>query len=199
MIDQPPATPRKDALNEGAARAPAATPRASSTLGAAKGAFGDLRREKASISVEHGVTDRLAAGSLPGAADLARHAILADVNDPARGGVGEAWVRIPEATAWAPEGSPDYTVRVGGRAGGKRLLRLSDGQEPVAYADVSANARIAVLASLFEQALATPSPSRIRIEALRDEVRRVDKAEGGYGRARLLALLAGALTSLPER
>ncbi|MEP7028293.1 MAG: hypothetical protein ABI960_06840, partial [Candidatus Eisenbacteria bacterium] len=84
-----------------------------------------------------------------------------------------------------------------GQAG--RIQQVDGIFAPVLYKDASPGARTAVLAYLFERALASTPPSRARLVALRNEVERIDPAAGGSGRARLLALLSGALAAVPER
>ncbi len=198
-VDGLPVNPPKDALSGGAAKAPASTPAPGANGGAVQSRYRDSGPGAGLVLPPTGVTDRLAAGTLPGAADLAQHPIVRDITS---GRAFKAFVAISEPTLWAPEGNASYKVFLLGFPGGVSVEAGSisvTGEHPVPFENATAPARLAVLASLFEQALVQTPPSRARIEALREEVRRIDAAEGGYGRTRLLALLAGALKALPAR
>jgi hypothetical protein len=190
---------KESAKNEAAPKA-ALAPTGSSSWG-----VGMAARDGAAAAppraIDHAAGDRLAVGTLPSAAELARHAILSDVLDPAHGGDLHAWVRLPEDAAWAPAGwREDWTVSVVSGESGATAMDgeiHEAGNRPVDYDDAPPRVQVAVLAHLLERALVTPGHGRL--EALRKAALAIDPVAGGYGRSRLLTLLAGALGAAPAR
>ncbi|MEP7029031.1 MAG: hypothetical protein ABI960_10585, partial [Candidatus Eisenbacteria bacterium] len=75
------------------------------------GAFkSQVRSSPAPTSPTRSAADRLALGTLPTEAELEQHGILNEIARTVGGSPRNVLVRIPRATAWAPEGGPDYIV-----------------------------------------------------------------------------------------
>jgi len=143
-----------------------------------------------------GATDRLAGGALPTPAELARHALVAEVAEVEALGPLTATVTAPRGDFGLSAGE---SIALGLSPGGAALVSFVRAPG-IPYESAPARVQAAALAALLERALEDPAGApRARLEALKDAARKIDVRAVAQGRARLLGALDGALGAAPGR